>query len=117
MDKYYDDLRVRVHAEEMGTGLCITICGGDEPHIGSVAVAEPRESLSGEGRSATVSTFNFTGHKDDEVANVIALAVASRLDRRTVVICGLHYSEAGEDLFRAVRVLTDKIADDLCAQV
>lgn len=46
MDQYYENFRVRLHAEYMGSDLCITICGGDSPHIGSVAIAEPRESLN-----------------------------------------------------------------------
>ena len=88
MDHFFQELNVKLHTEVMGNDLCITISGGDRPHIGSIAIADPRKSLTGDGStSATVSTYNFTGHKDYEVADVIALAVASKKNCRTVVVC------------------------------
>ena len=117
MDRYYKELRIHVHSEEMGKGLCVTICGGDRAHIGSVAIAEPRPSLTGDGSiSATVSTYNCIGHKDGEVADAIAQALASRLNRRTVVVCGIHYDVVSPELFEALRALTDQITDELAAQ-
>ncbi len=115
MDYYNKELNVHTHVEKMGSDLCITICGGDSPHIGSIAIADPRESLTGNGSpSATVSTFNFTGHKDDEVANEIAHAVSARLSCRVVVACGLHYNEVDEQLFRDVKALTAEIIQRIC---
>ena len=114
MDRYYEELRVRVHAEEMGTGLCVTVSGGDRAHIGSVAMAEPRPSLTGDGSgSATVSVHNWTGHKDGEVAEPLAQRIASRLGRRTVVVCGLHYEGADAVLFKKVEELTERIAAEI----
>ncbi len=113
MERYYPELRVRLRTERMGDDLCVTVCGGDRPHIGSVAVAEPRESLRGGGRSATVSTINYPGHKDDAVANAVAHAAAARLGCRTVVLCGLHYDGADEALFTAVRDLTERMIEDV----
>ena len=115
MERYYGDWRVRVRWETMGEDLCVTICGGDRPHIGSVAIAEPRESLRGGGaRSSTVSTFNVTGHKDDAVANAVAHALATRLERRTVVVCGIHYDRAEGTLLARVNELTRQITEDIC---
>lgn len=99
----------------MGNDLCITLGGGDRPHIGCVAIADPRESLKGDGSlSATVSTFNFTGHKDDEVANLIACSVARRLNKRVVVVCGLHFDNVSDSLFDDVREQTRKLIDAIC---
>lgn len=114
MDLSYEELRLRVHAEELGDGLSVTVCGGDRAHIGSVAIAEPRESLRGDGsRSATVSTYNCVGHKDGEVADAIALTLASRLGRRTVVVCGIHYDALSPELLEKVRQTAARIARDL----
>lgn len=117
MDRYYEELRIRVHTEEMGDGLCVNIYGGDKAHIGSVAIAEPRPSLTGDGSiSATVSIYNCVGHKDGEVAGAVAEALASRLNRRTVVVCGIHYDVVSPELFKAIRALTEQIIDELAAQ-
>lgn len=114
MDKYYEELRVQVHAEKMGEDLCVTICGGDRAHIGSVAIAEPRESMSGDGlMSSTVSTFNFTGHKDDTVANRVAHELATRMGTRVVVLCGLHYDSIDPSLILAIDALSNKISEDV----
>jgi len=69
----------------MGDDCLVSLRGGDKAHIGSVAMAVPRPSLTGVGRSATVSTLNRTGHKDDFLANPIAHEVAARMD--CVVVC------------------------------
>ena len=118
MDRFYEALRIRVHVEEMGGHLCVTIAGGDQPHIGCVAIAEPRPSLIDDGStSSTVSTYNFPGHKDDEVANRVAHALAAHLERRTVVLCGLHYTNVSQDLFLQVQALTEQIIEELCGKL
>lgn len=114
MERYYESFRIHLHAEYMGDDLCVTICGGDTPHIGSVAIAEPRDSLTGDGHSsATVSTFNFLGHKDSEVANAVAYAVSSQLKRRTVVLCGIHYNHVTANLLSQVDKLAENIVKDI----
>lgn len=116
MEKYYNELRVRLRVERMGNDLCVMISGGDAPHIGSVAIAEPRESLRRDGRySATVSTFNFIGHKDDEIANAAAHAVAAQANCRAVVLCGLHYEKIDNEKITAIHTLTERMIHDILA--
>lgn len=118
MDRYYDELLIHVHTETMGDGLCVNIYGGDRAHIGSVAIAEPRPSLTGDGRiSATVSTYNCVGHKDGEVADTMAQVLASRLNCRTVVVCGIHYDTVSKELFEAIRMLIDQITGDITLDI
>lgn len=118
MERFFEELGIHVHTEEMGDGLCVNIYGGDRAHIGSVAIAEPRPSLTGDGSiSATVSTYNCVGHKDGEVADAVAGALASRLNRRTVVVCGIHYDAVSPELFEAIHVLTEQITDELAAEL
>lgn len=117
-DFYYEQLRVGLHVEKMGEDLCATVSGGDKPHIGSIAIAEPRQSLLGNGsRSSTVSTYNFVGHKDGEVANAMAHELAARLNCKVVVVCGLHYDKVSEKLFEQVNQLTVKMVEDIIAAV
>lgn len=74
-----------------GDDLTVAISGGDLPHIGSVSIAIPRESLNGDGsRSSTVSTINLTGHKDNEIGDMFAHELARHTGRVCVVSCGVH---------------------------
>lgn len=74
-----------------GEDLSVTVFGGTRPHVGCVCLAVPRPSLTGDGSiSATVSTLNLTGHKDDEIASRFAAALAKSGNRVCVVTCGIH---------------------------
>ena len=114
MEKRYEALGIELSARAMGEDLCVTICGGDRPHIGSVAIAEPRPSMAraGEG-SATVSAYNYLGHPDDAVAVDVARRVASALRRRTVVLCGIHFDALTPDLLRETEALSERMAEDV----
>ena len=56
-------------------GICIYLCGGTGPHIGSTVMAEPRASLTGQGISCTSSVINMCGHKDEVFARKLAESV------------------------------------------
>jgi hypothetical protein len=52
-----------VQAQWVGADLVVTIGGGSRPHVGAVAVAQPRPSLKGDGTvSATASVIALLGH-------------------------------------------------------
>jgi hypothetical protein len=90
--------QVALHVVRLGEDLCLCFGGGEQPHIGAVALATPRESLRGTGeRSASASVLCVTGHKDDELARALALRAASRLGRMVVVTVGLHVEAAGPE--------------------
>ena len=117
MEKTYEGLRVSLSVRAMGEDLCVTVCGGDRPHIGSVVIAQPRASMERENEwSATVSTYNFTGHKDDAVAAGMAHSIASALRRRVVVLCGIHYDTVTPPLLREIMLLSDRMAKDVIAE-
>jgi hypothetical protein len=55
-------------------------------------MADPRPSLDDQARlSATVSVFCYPGHKEDELAREMALALASALGVKVVVAAGMHW--------------------------
>lgn len=74
-----------------GSDISLNIGGGVLPHIGAVAVAEPRPSLRQYGsRSASCSVLCMLGHKDDLLAREGAIKLAAATGSRTVVTVGLH---------------------------
>lgn len=111
---FYNEARISAQAEFMGCDLCVRICGGDVPHIGSVSIAEPRESLDGSGKGATtVSTYSYVGHKDYFVSNCVAEELSAELQSRVVVICGIHYDNITPEQVDSVMVLAKQIAADI----
>ena len=101
--------------QPMGDDCIIALRGGDKAHIGSTAMAVPRPSLTGVGRSATVSTLNRTGHKDDFLANPIAHAVAARLDCAVTCVAGVHVDDATPEQIAAIQAAVPTVIDRVCA--
>jgi hypothetical protein len=101
-----------------GRDILVSVCGGDRPHIGSISVAVARDSLLGDGSvSATVSTLNLVGHKDNEVGDTFARRIAIAAKSTCVVTCGIHIDglrqkEAGDVLCAAERLL-NQLLDQL----
>jgi gallate decarboxylase subunit D len=88
-------LQVTVEGRWMGSDFVVSIGGGTHPHVGAVAVAQPRPSLKGDGSvSATASVIALLGHKEDELARWAALHLAARLNATVVVTAGLHADQA-----------------------
>ncbi|MBU9728905.1 prenylated flavin chaperone LpdD [Diplocloster modestus] len=109
-DYWYEKEQLKIEIQQMGEDLCIHFYGGDRGHIGSVAMAEPRPSLTGSGKiSATVSVYTYAGHKDDILASTIAREVSAKLNRKCVVAVGIHYDHFTPDHLTAVNEITEKI--------
>lgn len=90
--------QVCLHALFCGKDVSICIFGGDVPHIGAVAVAVPRESLTGDGsHSSSASVICITGHKEDELAREIALRISSKWLCNVTVSAGVHTHDASTD--------------------
>lgn len=115
-------MRVDVQAEWVGRDLVVTIGGGTHPHVGAVAVAQPRASLQGDGKvSATASVIALLGHKEDELARWAALLLASRLNRTAVVTAGIHVDGATLEQIRHLdaeaRALVGRLADQAAQEI
>src|SRR5262245_28791326 len=82
---------IEASAVWIGSDLLVSIWGGDRPHIGSVAAAQPRPSLKDpEATSATASVLTYLGHKDDVTAKFVAEALAGAFGTNVVVTAGIH---------------------------
>ena len=87
----------------LGRDLLVSIWGGQIPHIGAVAAAQPRPSLQNADRtSATASVLAYVGHKEDAMAKEAAEALAAALETRVVVTAGAHWDEIDEAGIQAV---------------
>lgn len=102
--------KIEASAQVCGNDLVVVIEGGTSYHIGAVALAIPRSSLSEPGRiSASASVLCVTGHKEDELARRISLQLASALNCVVTVVAGIHIDEAnGADISKLM---------DNCTQV
>lgn len=104
------DKPITAKVERMGGDLCVVVTGGDEPHFGSVSLGISRKSLTGSGEtSATVSTMNMTGHKDDAVGNAFAKALAVAFECRAIVACGIHYDEATDTELPVIEAAAEEL--------
>lgn len=104
--------------ERIGADLLVSIRGGERPHIGAVAVAQPRPSLKDpQITSATASVFCLLGHKEDEMAKTASEILAAALNTTVVVTAGIHWDHltpAGiQTVIRNSEILMDRILERL----
>lgn len=112
------DLVVEAEAVLIGGDVLVWIYGGERPHIGAVAAAQPRPSLADPARgSATASVLTFLGHKEDIVAKSVSERLASALATNVVVTAGLHWDHLSPTQLTAVLARCDEVADLLVTQL
>lgn len=113
------DLEANVRT--IGEDLLVAISGGEKPHIGAVAMAQPRPSLKDPAvTSATASVFCYMGHKEDDLAKHAAERLAASFNTRVVVTAGIHWDDLSEEGIRKViessRNLLDLIVQGIEAE-
>jgi hypothetical protein len=102
----------------IGGDLLVAIWGGERPHIGAVAVAQPRPSLRDPGRtSASTSVFCFLGHKEDALAREAAERIAARLKAPAVVTAGIHWDNLDAEGIRAVQANSVRLVEMIIARL
>jgi hypothetical protein len=100
----------------IGPDLLVAIWGGEKPHIGAVAVAQPRPSLKDpEVTSATASVICNIGHKEDELVKAASEILASVLKTQVVVAAGIHWDNLDENGIQTIiknsRILVEMILE------
>jgi hypothetical protein len=98
----------------IGEDVLVAIWGGEKPHIGAVAVAQPRPSLKDpEVTSSSASVICLVGHKEDELAKAAAEILAAALETQVVVTAGIHWDNLAPEAIRQVvensEILVDMI--------
>jgi len=102
----------------MGEDICLILSGGDQEHIGAVAVAQPRPSLADPARmSATASVITLPGHKEDMLARELSLKVAGTLNVAACVICGIHIRHPTPDMLEEMIVASRGLVNTFLERV
>lgn len=98
----------------IGADVLVAIWGGEKPHIGAVAVAQPRPSLKDPKlTSSSASVICLVGHKEDELVKATAEILAATLKTQVVVTAGIHWDnlapEAIQQIIRHSEILVEMI--------
>lgn len=114
LSKLFHQHTISVKVQEVGNDLNICIFGGDEPHIGAVAlgipVTLPHDPLT---HTSSVSLMTIPGHKEDEFALRGARQLAKQLNKVIVVSCGIHIHNIKKEEIFQLSELLDDIIDEL----
>ncbi len=101
-EKKTEKVNYEAHITRMDRGVVVAI-GGGESHIGTLILAEPRPSLTGDGSmSATSSVLNRIGHLDEGPLRKNAEMLAARLNQPVVVTGGIHLETIEKDTINEV---------------
>lgn len=82
---------------EAEASAVIWIAGGERPHVGAVAVAQARPSLTGKGISCNVSMISLLGHKEEDLALDLSRLAFNKLKKDLVLAIGMHVDNATEE--------------------
>ena len=92
--------------------------GGERPHIGAVAAAQPRPSLRDPTRtSATASVLTFLGHKEDGVVKMASERLAAALGTHVVVTAGIHWDGLSTENIATIKARCTEVVDRLLEEL
>jgi hypothetical protein len=102
----------------IGKDLLVAVWGGEQPHVGAEAIAQPRPSLKDPERvSATASVVCLLGHKEDDLAKAVSEILAAAMNTTVVVTAGIHWDNLdAEGINRVLRnseILVDLILEKI----
>ncbi len=101
---------VRAEVCQIGEDVVVLVSGGEKPHVGAVAVGIPRPSLEDpDVVSSTASVFALVGHKEDDVAKIIARKMSALLNKNTVVTVGIHVDNINAEGIKLIQENCDKV--------
>lgn len=86
--------RLNARVIAAGDDRIVIITGGDRPHVGAVAaacgIADPDRP---ECREVSVSVITLPGHREDEIARMVARTLTKRLGVNVAVTAGMHWDQ------------------------
>ena len=103
-------ITLRLTATRMGNDLCVTLSGGDQAHIGAVALSQAGPSLDG---SPSTSVLTLAGHREDDLARALASRLAESLRATVCVACGIHVDGIRPEEFQAITDLAGQLGQEL----
>jgi len=109
-----DQFLIEAEAVRIGSDILIYIWGGERPHIGSVAAAQPGPSRKDPACvSATASVMTFPGHKEDVIVKEAAESIAAGLDTHVVVTAGIHWDDLDAEKIAVIMENCREVMRDL----
>lgn len=110
--------KIRANVILVGKDLIVSIWGGTSPHVGAVAMAIPRPSLSNpDVISATSSILTRVGHKEDDIVKKVSEKLSSELGKVVVVSAGIHWDDITNDEINIIRLACDTLTCRLIQRV
>lgn len=100
---------IYLETKSIGRDLLVTIFGGDEHHIGGIAVAYPTQSHYRDALTISVNSITLPGHKDYVVANSTAEKMCKALSRPVVSTVGIHYDAATQEEIQDIIATVDSL--------
>lgn len=95
---------------EIGPDILAAVWGGNRPHIGAIGMAQARQSLRDEKKSAaTSSVFTLLGHKEDLIVKPLSEEITRRFGRNSVVVAGIHWDNLTDDEIHTAGKLCEKL--------
>lgn len=100
----------------LGEDLLVIFEGG-KAHIGAVSMAQPRPSLKDPREIAsTASVFTYVGHKEDVIAKEMAEEFSRALNRKVVVVAGLHWDNIRPEEIEEVKGICNSLKEKVIAR-
>jgi hypothetical protein len=97
-----------------GRDLCVVISGGDQPHVGAVALATISPSSNDPHKqSATPSVIGVPGHKEYQLALTTAEQLSKALETTVAVSIGIHIDGISPELITRVEEEVHQLVVDL----
>lgn len=103
---------IYLETKSIGKDLLIAVFGGDDHHIGGVAVAYPTQSHYRDSLTISVNSITLPGHKDYVIANSSAEKMCKALSRPVVSTVGIHYDAATPKEIQEIIATVDSLIDE-----
>jgi hypothetical protein len=111
-------LQIELKCLAMGPDICVSITGGDKPHLGAVALGSAHPSKSNpEVWSASVSLMTLLGHREDMLVYKAADQLASALGRNVVVCGGIHLEQIEASEISQTLMIVDDLIQELIRKI
>lgn len=112
-----DRFEINAAVHVLGRDILVVLSGG-ALHIGAVGIGQPRPSLKYEGKiSSTGSVFTILGHKEDVIAKSMSEELARRLNRKAVVVAGIHWDKLITEELDVIMGICNKITEKIIAGI
>jgi len=101
----------------IGRDILVLLSGGFD-HIGAIGMAQPRSSLRDAHKiSSTGSVFTLLGHKEDDLAKSMSEEIAQGLNRKTIVVAGLHWNEITDQDLQLIVTICEEITETIISRI